>query len=148
MAVKKTSLILRCLNRQPSLLVQAMSAWLVKTRRAPSWHDRDARVYDSKDCSHAWYYYPPPPPRRPDVLRPRIEGIIASTILRRRSRMTMSTRPPPLSPDSSESHGEANPMATVGMAWHGMACHGSGRVGACTFGRRRRSHLVVVVLVD
>ena len=28
-----------------SRLVQAMSAWLVKTRRAPSQHSRDARVY-------------------------------------------------------------------------------------------------------
>ena len=28
-----------------SRLVQAMSAWLVKTRRASSWHSRDARVY-------------------------------------------------------------------------------------------------------
>ena len=28
-----------------SRLVQAMSAWLVKTRRAPFWHSRDARVY-------------------------------------------------------------------------------------------------------
>ena len=28
-----------------SRLVQAMSAWLVKTRRAPSRHSRDARVY-------------------------------------------------------------------------------------------------------
>ena len=28
-----------------SRLVQAMSAWLVKTRRAPSLHSRDARVY-------------------------------------------------------------------------------------------------------
>ena len=29
----------------PSRLVQAMSAWLMKTRRAPSRHSRDARVY-------------------------------------------------------------------------------------------------------
>ena len=28
-----------------SRLVQAMSAWLVKTRRAPSRHSRDAKVY-------------------------------------------------------------------------------------------------------
>ena len=28
-----------------SRLVQAMSAWLVRTRRAPSRHSRDARVY-------------------------------------------------------------------------------------------------------
>ena len=28
-----------------SRLVQAMSAWLVKTRRAPSRHSRDARIY-------------------------------------------------------------------------------------------------------
>ena len=28
-----------------SRMVQAMSSWLVKTRRAPSQHSRDARVY-------------------------------------------------------------------------------------------------------
>ena len=28
-----------------SRLVQAVSAWLVETRRAPSWHSRDARVH-------------------------------------------------------------------------------------------------------
>ena len=38
----------RATRRTPhgaSRLVQAMSAWLVKTRRAPSRHSRDARVY-------------------------------------------------------------------------------------------------------
>ena len=32
-------------SHRASSLVQAMSAWLVKTRRAPSRHSRDARVY-------------------------------------------------------------------------------------------------------
>ena len=34
------------LTALPSRLVQAMSAWLVKSRRAPSRLGRDARVYD------------------------------------------------------------------------------------------------------
>ena len=33
-------------------LVQAMPAWLLKTRRAPSWHTRDARVLWSYDYGH------------------------------------------------------------------------------------------------
>ena len=40
--------ILHATRRTPhgaSRLVQAMSAWLAKTKRAPSLHSRDARVY-------------------------------------------------------------------------------------------------------
>ena len=46
-----------------SRLVQAMSAWLVKTRRAPSWHSRDARVYGhTTTVMHKLSTTPPPPP--------------------------------------------------------------------------------------
>ena len=46
-----------------SRLVQAMSVWLVKTRRAPSRHSRDARVEGlwSYDHGHAQTEYTPPP---------------------------------------------------------------------------------------
>ena len=44
-----------------SRLVRAMSAWLVKTRRAPSRHSRDTRVYGHKDYSHAQIENPPSP---------------------------------------------------------------------------------------
>ena len=46
--LEKTQFTLHATRRTPhgaSRLVQAMSAWLVKTRRAPSRHSRDARVY-------------------------------------------------------------------------------------------------------
>ena len=45
-------------------LVQAMSAWLVKTRRAPPRHCSDARVYDhtTTTATHDKEYNPPPPP--------------------------------------------------------------------------------------
>ena len=50
-----------------SRLVQAMSAWLVKARHAPSRHCRDARViplwsYDT--AMHEYRVHPPPPPNR------------------------------------------------------------------------------------
>ena len=45
-------------------LVQAMSAWLVKTRRAPSRRSRDVRVYGlwSHDYGQAQTEYSPPSP--------------------------------------------------------------------------------------
>ena len=46
-----------------SRLVQAMSAWSVKTRRAPSRHYRDASVYGhTTTATHEIEYTPPPPP--------------------------------------------------------------------------------------
>ena len=45
-----------------SRLVQAMSAWLMKTRRAPSRHSRDARVYGHTTAAMHKPRYPPPPP--------------------------------------------------------------------------------------
>ena len=44
-----------------SRLVQAMSAWLVKTRRAPSWHIRDSRVYSYTTTATHNLSTPPPP---------------------------------------------------------------------------------------
>ena len=46
-----------------SRLVQAISAWLVKTRRAPSRHSRDARVYGHTTKAMHKLSTPPPPPR-------------------------------------------------------------------------------------
>ena len=45
-----------------SRLVRAMSAWLVKTRRAPSRHRRGARVYDHATTTMPKLSTPPPPP--------------------------------------------------------------------------------------
>ena len=45
-----------------SRLVQPMSAWLVKTRRAPSRHRRDARVYGHTTTAMHKLSTPPPPP--------------------------------------------------------------------------------------
>ena len=56
--------ILHATRRTPhgaSRLVQAMSAWLVKTRRAPSRHGRDARVYGHKTTAMHKLSTPPPP---------------------------------------------------------------------------------------
>ena len=79
-----------------SCLVQAMSTWLVKTRRAPSRHSRDARVYGHTTTAMHKLSTPPPPllqhlaalrawckqclPGRlkPDMLRPRIVGMRGS----------------------------------------------------------------------
>ena len=53
-------------------LVQAMSAWLVKTRRAPSRHSRDARVYGHYDYGHAQTQSPPhPAPPSPRIFHAR-----------------------------------------------------------------------------
>ena len=58
--------ILHSTRRTPdgaSRLVQAMPAWLVKTRRAPSQHSRDARVYGhTTTVMHKLSTLPPPPP--------------------------------------------------------------------------------------
>ena len=48
-------------SRGPSRLVQAMSAWSVKTRRAPSRHSRDARVYGHTTTAIHKLSTPPPP---------------------------------------------------------------------------------------
>ena len=47
-----------------SRLVLAMSAWLMKTRRAPSGHSRDARVYGHTTTAMHELSTPPPPLRR------------------------------------------------------------------------------------
>ena len=47
-----------------SCLVQAMSAWLVKTRRAPSRYSRDVRVYGHKTTAVHNLSTPPPPHAR------------------------------------------------------------------------------------
>ena len=50
----RMQLILHATRRTPhgaSRLVQAMSTWLVKTRRAPSRHRRDARVHGHKTAA-------------------------------------------------------------------------------------------------
>ena len=46
-------------------LVRAMSAWLVKTRRAPSRHSRDARVYCHMTTTMQKLSTPPHSPRPP-----------------------------------------------------------------------------------
>ena len=54
---------LHAIRRTPhgaSRLVQAMSAWLVKTRRAPSRHSRDARVYGHTTMAMHELSTPPP----------------------------------------------------------------------------------------
>ena len=47
-----------------SRLVQAMSAWLVKIRCAPSRHSRDARVYGHTTTAMHKLSTPPPPPMK------------------------------------------------------------------------------------
>ena len=48
-----------------SRLVQAMSAWWVKTQRAPSRHSRDARVYGHTTTAMHKLSTPPSPPTPP-----------------------------------------------------------------------------------
>ena len=48
-----------------SRLVQAISAWLVKTRRAPSRHSRNARVYGHTTTAIHKLSTPPPSPVNP-----------------------------------------------------------------------------------
>ena len=45
-----------------------MSAWLVKTRRAPSGHSRDARIYGHMTTA-MHKLSTPPPPRLPELLK-------------------------------------------------------------------------------
>ena len=79
-----------------STSVQAMFAWSVKTRRAPSRHCRDAGVYGHTKMAitHMMRRTPSPrPPRfpgryKPDVLR-------GSMIIRLPPRMIISTYTPP-----------------------------------------------------
>ena len=90
-----------------------MPAWSTKTRRSPSRHRRNARVFCPEDYGYVWSNYPlpsrgspphrlsnemnnPPPRSSPGVCIPRGNGM------------------------TSQWHG----MAWHGMAWHGMACHG------------------------
>ena len=59
----RTQFILHATRRTPhgaSHLVQAMFAWLVKTRRAPSRHSRDARVYGHTTTAMHNLSTPPP----------------------------------------------------------------------------------------
>ena len=66
--LRRMQLALRATCRKPhgaSRSMLAMSAWSVKTRRAPSRHCRDARVYDhTTSAVHDIEYTPstPPPP--------------------------------------------------------------------------------------
>ena len=56
-------------SRFASRLVLAMSAWSVKTRRAPSRHRRDARVYGhTTTVVHDNEYAPPPSPPQKEPL--------------------------------------------------------------------------------
>ena len=59
-----------------SRLVQAMSAWSVKTRRRPSRHCRDAEAHGHAcDYGHACQRAPPPLPSPPtSTLRPGVVG--------------------------------------------------------------------------
>ena len=52
-----------------SRLVQAMSAWSVKTRRAPHRHSRDARVYDHTVYRHTWHIVSSAPIRPDSFIR-------------------------------------------------------------------------------
>ena len=67
-ALRRMQFTLHATRRTPhgaSRLVQALSAWLVKIRRAPSRHSRDARVYGNMTTAiHKLSTPPPPPPVR------------------------------------------------------------------------------------
>ena len=63
--IGKMQFTLHATRRTPhraSRLVQAMSAWLVKTRRAPSRHSRNARVYGHTTTAMHKLSTPPPLP--------------------------------------------------------------------------------------
>ena len=77
------------------VLVQAMSTWSVKTRRAPSRHCTDARVYGHATTAMDDMSTPPHqhrnmltpllfPPRRKHALRAQVEGLTACCLLQRR----------------------------------------------------------------
>ena len=66
--LRRMQLTLHATRRTPhgaSCLVLAMSAWSVKTRRAPSRHRRDARVYGHTTTAMHENGYPPPFPPIP-----------------------------------------------------------------------------------
>ena len=64
-----------------SRLVQAMSAWLVNTRRAPSRHSRDARVHGHTTTPVHKLRTPPSPP--PSLKSPkRLPALLYSALLR------------------------------------------------------------------
>ena len=63
---------LHATNRAPpggSRLVQAMPPWLVKTRRAPPRHSRDARVYLHTPTAMLKPSTPPPLPSTPPAIQ-------------------------------------------------------------------------------
>ena len=66
--LRRMQFTLHAARRTPhgaSRLVHAISAWLVKTRRAPSRHSRDARVYGhTTTAMHKLSTPPPPSPAR------------------------------------------------------------------------------------
>ena len=67
-ALGRMQFTLHATRRTPrgvSRLVQAMSAWLVKTRRSPSRHSRGARVYGNMTTVMHKLSTPPP------LLRPK-----------------------------------------------------------------------------
>ena len=70
----KMQFTLHATRRTPhgaSRLGQAMSAWFVKTRRAPSRHRRDARVHGhTTTAMHEYRVHPPPPPALPPACVP------------------------------------------------------------------------------
>ena len=64
--VERMQFTLRATRRTPhgaSRLAQTISAWLVKTRRAPPQHSRDARVYGHTTMAMHILSTPPPPQR-------------------------------------------------------------------------------------
>ena len=74
---RRMQLTLHATRRTPhgaSRLVQAMSAWLVKTRRAPPRHCRDARVYGHTTTAMRDYEYNAPP----SLLGPLLELQVSS----------------------------------------------------------------------
>ena len=77
--------------RGASRLVQAMSAWLVKTRRTPSRHSRDARVYGHTATAMHEYRVPPPTVRRLSTPTPRLHPPLPLTPL---LSLPPPTRPP------------------------------------------------------
>ena len=55
----------------PKRLAHAMSAWSVKTRRAPSRQRRECEGRRSYDLSYTRNYITPPPPANTNTLRPK-----------------------------------------------------------------------------
>ena len=94
-----------------SRLVQAISAWLVKPRRAPSRHSRDARVYGhTTTAMHKLSTISPPHPPHP-LLPP------------------SPTHPKHASADAPPSSNKSNPLMYLPKYWRRTACSGIGFVG-------------------